>query len=178
MKIIVGLGNFGDDYAYTFHNMGFLAVECLADRLNVKISKKQCDALVGETNVDGEKVVIAQPLTYMNLSGNAVKKLLDYYKATPKDLLVIYDDIDLEKASTRKRAKGSSGTHNGMRHIIATIKTEEFARLRIGVGRPPMGMPLADFVLSTIPKADRPAFVEAFEKTADDAELFIKGKLF
>ena len=85
MKIIVGLGNFGDEYAYTFHNMGFLAVECLADRLNVKISKKQCDALVGETNVGGEKVIIAQPLTYMNLSGTAVKKLLDYYKATPKD---------------------------------------------------------------------------------------------
>ncbi len=178
MKIIVGLGNFGDDYAYTFHNMGFLAVECLADRLGVKISKKQCDALVGETNVGGEKVIIAQPLTYMNLSGNAVKKLLDYYKATPKDLLVIYDDIDLDKASTRKRVKGSAGTHNGMRNIIATIKTEEFARLRIGVGRPPMGMPLADFVLSTIPKSERPAFVEAFEKTADDAELFIKGKLF
>lgn len=178
MKIIVGLGNFGDEYAYTFHNMGFLAVECLADRLGVKISKRQCDALVGETNVGGEKVVIAQPLTYMNLSGVAVKKLLDYYKATPKDLLVIYDDIDLDRASTRKRVKGSGGTHNGMRNIIATIKTEEFARLRIGVGRPPVGMPLADFVLSNVPKGDRPAFVEAFEKTADDAELFIKGKLF
>ena len=178
MKIIVGLGNFGDEYAYTFHNMGFLAVECLADRLGVKISKKQCDALVGETNIGGQKVVIAQPLTYMNLSGVAVKKLLDYYKATPNDLLVIYDDIDLDKASIRKRAKGSAGTHNGMRNIIAQIKTEEFARLRIGVGRPPMGMPLADFVLSTIPKAERKSFADAFEKVADDAELFIAGKLF
>ena len=178
MKIIVGLGNFGDEYAYTFHNMGFLALECLADRLGVRISKKQCDSLVGETNVAGEKVVLAQPLTYMNLSGVAVKKLLDYYKASPSDLLVIYDDIDIEKATTRKRVKGSAGTHNGMRNIIAQIKTEDFARLRIGVGRPPMGMPLADFVLSTIPKSERKAFADAFEKTADDAELFIKGKLF
>ena len=178
MLIIVGLGNPGKEYENTFHNMGFKALDTLAEKMGKSIKKAECQALTCTFSRNSEKVVFAKPLTYMNLSGVAVKKLLDYYKATPNDLLVIYDDIDLDKATTRKRAKGSAGTHNGMRNIIAQIKTEEFARLRIGVGRPPIGMPLADFVLSTIPKAERKAFVDAFEKTADDAELFIAGKLF
>ncbi len=178
MKIIVGLGNFGDDYAYTFHNMGFLAIDCLAERLGVSVSKRSCEALVGETNIGGEKVILAQPLTYMNLSGNAVTKLLAYYKATAADLLVMYDDIDLPRASVRVRAKGSAGTHNGMRDIIAKIKTEEFARIRIGVGRPPQGMPLADYVLSVVPKAERKTIAEAIEKACDEAEKFLSNKLF
>ena len=124
MKIVVGLGNFGDKYAYTFHNMGYLSVELLADKLGLKFDKKECDSLVAVGYKGGEKVVLAKPLTYMNLSGVAVKQLLAKNKATPDDLIVIYDDIDLPKGTIRVRPKGSAGTHNGMRNIISEIKTE------------------------------------------------------
>ena len=178
MKIVVGLGNYGDRYAFTFHNMGFLAAECLADRWGAQINKKKCDAMICETFFSGEKVIIAQPLTYMNLSGIAVKKLLDYYKATEKDLIVLYDDIDIDRFALRVRAKGSAGTHNGMRNIIATIGTEAFARVRIGIGRPKENVPLADYVLSNIPQSERKDFAEVFEKACDEVEKFVAGKLF
>lgn len=173
MKIIVGLGNYGDKYAYTYHNMGFLAVERLADVLGFKFDKKECDSLVAIGFVKGEKVVIAKPLTYMNLSGVAVKQLLAKNKATPNDLAVIYDDIDLPKGALRCRPKGSAGTHNGMRNIISEIKTEEFMRIRIGTGRPLENVPLADYVLSDVPKADREIMYNAFCAAADKAAEFI-----
>ena len=130
MKIIVGLGNFGDKYAYNFHNMGFLAAECLADRLGWKFDKRECSASLAAGYVKGEKVIIARPLTFMNLSGQAVKQLMAKYKAGEGDIAVIYDDIDLPKGTIRVREKGSAGTHNGMRNIIAEIKTENFRRIR------------------------------------------------
>ena len=176
MKIVVGLGNFGDKYAYTFHNMGFLAVECLCDRLGWKFDKKECDSLVAVGFIKGEKTVLAKPLTYMNLSGVAVKLLLAKNKATENDLVVIYDDIDLPKGALRVREKGSAGTHNGMRNIIAEIKTENFRRIRIGTGRPPENVPLADYVLSDVPKAERPLIAKAIESAADEAEKFIGNK--
>lgn len=176
MKIVVGLGNFGDKYAYTFHNMGFLAVECLCDRLGWKFDKKECDSLVATGFIKGEKIVLAKPLTYMNLSGVAVKQLLAKNKATENDLVVIYDDIDLPKGALRVREKGSAGTHNGMRNIIAEIKTENFCRIRIGTGRPPENVPLADYVLSDVPKAERPLIAKAIEGAADEAEKFLGSK--
>lgn len=178
MKLVVGLGNYGDRYAYTFHNMGFLAVECFADKYGINLTKKMCEALVGEGFVNGEKVIIAQPLTYMNLSGNAVKALMDYYKIGVENLVVLYDDIDLPRFALRVRAKGSAGTHNGMRNIIAMLKTENFARVRIGIGRSEENVPLADYVLSVIPKKDREEFVATFEKACVEVEKFIEGKLF
>ena len=176
MKIVVGLGNFGDKYAYTFHNMGFLSIELLADRLGLKFDKKECDSLVAVGYKGGEKVVLAKPLTYMNLSGVAVKQLLAKNKATPDDLIVIYDDIDLPKGNIRVRPKGSAGTHNGMRNIIAEIKTENFRRVRIGIGKPPENVPLADYVLSDVPKAERETMYKAFENAAIEAEKFVLGE--
>ena len=137
MKIVVGLGNFGDRYAYTFHNMGFLAAECLADKLNLKFDRRECDSLIAVGYRGGEKLVIAKPLTYMNLSGVAVKQLLAKYKAEPHDLIVMFDDVDIPKGSVRVRLKGSGGTHNGMRNIIEKIATQEFPRVRIGILHPP-----------------------------------------
>ena len=177
MKIVVGLGNFGDKYAYTFHNMGFLSIEVLADKLGLKFDKKECDSLVAVGYKGGEKVVLAKPLTYMNLSGVAVKQLLAKNKATPADLLVIYDDIDLPKGNIRVRPKGSAGTHNGMRNIIAEIKTEEFRRVRIGIGKPPENVPLVDYVLSDVPKAEREIMYKAFESAAEQAEKFVLGQM-
>ncbi len=175
MKIVVGLGNYGDKYAYNHHNMGFLAVECLADKLGFKFNKKECDSLVAVGYIGGDKVVLAKPLTYMNLSGVAVKQLLGKYKASPEQLAVIYDDIDLPKGNIRVRAKGSAGTHNGMRNIISEIKTENFPRIRIGIGKPPENVPLVDYVLADVPTKDRETMFKAFDQAAEEALKFIKA---
>ncbi len=169
MKIVVGLGNFGDRYAYTFHNMGFLSVECLADKLGLKFDKRECDAEVAVGYRNGDKLVLAKPLTYMNLSGNAVKQLVGKYKASMRDVIVIFDDIDIPKGSVRVRQKGSGGTHNGMRNIIATMNTEDFPRIRVGIGPKPENVPIADYVLSNVPKAERQTLFDAFGVAADEA---------
>ena len=164
MKIVVGLGNYGDKYAYTFHNMGFLAIEALADKLGFKFKDKECDALVAVGYRGGEKVVLAKPLTYM------VKQLVKKYKADiSTDLIVIYDDVDLPKGKLRVRAKGSAGTHNGMRNIIAELGSENFARVRIGIGPIPQFVPIADYVLSEVPKAERQMLFDAFSEAGDEA---------
>ncbi len=177
MKIIAGLGNYGDKYAYTFHNMGFLTAECLADRLGLKFKKRECDSLIAEGNYKGERIIIAKPLTYMNLSGAAVKQLLRKNNCDPSSLIVIFDDIDIEKGTVRKRLSGSGGTHNGMRNIIDAIGTGEFARVRVGVGKPPEFVPLADYVLSEVPKAERQLIADAIEKAADEVLLLVEGKV-
>lgn len=177
MKIVVGLGNYGDKYAYTFHNMGFLAIEMLADKLGVKFDKRECDSLVAVGYRGGEKIVLAKPLTYMNLSGVAVKQLLAKYKATVNDLLVIFDDVDIPKGTIRFKLKGSGGTHNGMRNIISVISSEEFRRIRIGIGPVPEHVPIADYVLSDVPKAERQKLFDAFEAAATQAVDFLDGKI-
>jgi PTH1 family peptidyl-tRNA hydrolase len=178
MKIILGLGNPGDRYAYTYHNMGFLAVECLADKLKVNFKTRECDSITAKAFIGGETVVIAKPLTFMNLSGKAAKQLFKKYKATHKDLIVIYDDIDIEKGNLRIREKGSAGTHNGMRSIIAEIGTQDFFRIRIGVGRPPENFDLANYVLSEVPKSEREMFFGLLDKAAEEAlKIVISDKL-
>lgn len=167
MKLIVGLGNPGDAYAYTYHNVGWLALDVLADRLNMKLSVKECESLVGVKSAGGEKIVLAKPLTFMNLSGSAVKQLLARYKTTPADLVVVYDDIDIAKGMYRFREKGSAGTHNGMRDIIAKIGTENFARVRVGTGPVPENLPLVAYVLNTIPDADRPLVADGVKGAVD-----------
>lgn len=168
-KLIVGLGNFGDRYAYTYHNMGFLAVDCLCDRLRVKLGTKECNALTGITQSDGKKLIFAKPLTYMNLSGKAVKALAARYGTAMSDVIIIYDDIDLERGAIRVRMSGSAGTHNGMRSVIAETETQDIPRVRIGIGRPERG-DLADYVLSDVPKDQRPLLAEAIEKAADEVQ--------
>lgn len=176
MKIVVGLGNYGDEYAYTFHNMGFLTVQCLADRLGFKLNKRECSSVTAVGQYNGEKLVLALPLTYMNLSGNAVKELMGKFNAESRDLIVVFDDIDLERGNIRVRPSGSGGTHNGMRHIISRIGTTEFPRVRVGIGRPPENMPLADYVLSNVPKAERETVAAAIEKAADEVEKLLKAQ--
>ena len=175
MKIVVGLGNFGDRYAYTFHNMGFLAAECLADKLNLKFDRRECDSLIAVGYRGGEKLVIAKPLTYMNLSGVAVKQLLAKYKAEPHDLIVMFDDVDIPKGSVRVRLKGSGGTHNGMRNIIEKIATQEFPRVRIGIGPVPEHVPIAVYVLSDVPIAERQTLFDEFPLASDETIRLIDG---
>ena len=176
MYLIVGLGNPEKKYETTFHNMGFLAVGEAADKLGVKFKKKECEASVAEAFVGGEKIILARPVTYMNASGRAVKQLMAKYKASPSDLLVIYDDFDLPKGKIRIRAAGSAGTHNGMRSIIGEIGTGDFARIRIGIRDSEADIPIINYVLSEIRKEDYPLFASACLDAADAAIRFARGE--
>ena len=154
MRIIVGLGNPGKEYEKTRHNVGFRAIDELSKLLDVNVSKNKFDALIGETNKDGEKIILMKPQTYMNLSGNSVVQALDFYKIEPSDILVIYDDIDVEIGKIRIREFGSAGTHNGMKSIVNMLATEEFPRIRIGTDKPKFKMDLANYVLTPLSKEE------------------------
>lgn len=155
MKCIIGLGNIGKEYEYTRHNMGFVMVDRLAEKYNIKIDKKMKKYIYGEGNINGEKVCLVKPTTYMNLSGEAIVELMNWYKIDKEDIVVIYDDIDIPFGDVRYRLNGSAGTHNGMRNIIAMIKTEDFARIRVGIeNRNGVPIPLVDYVLQRMNKEE------------------------
>lgn len=174
MKIIAGLGNPDEKYRRTYHNLGFIAAEDAAIELGAAFKKKQCRALIAEAFVGGEKVIIAKPQTYMNLSGESIRELLSYYKADLSDLIVIYDDYDLPKGDLRIRKSGSAGTHNGMRNIVKELGSGDFARIRIGFNGGG-DMPLIDYVLSGINKDDYPLFAEATHNAGLAAADFARG---
>ena len=175
MYLIVGLGNPDKQYEKTFHNMGFIAVGDAAELLNVKFKKKECEAMVAEAFVGGEKVILARPLTYMNNSGRAVKQLMAKYKIEPQNLLVIYDDYDLPKGKIRIRASGSAGTHNGMRSIIGETGIKDFPRIRVGIKDEEVNIPIINYVLSEIRKEDYELFASALHKAGEAAVDFVKG---
>ena len=176
MKIIVGLGNPEEKYFKTFHNMGYLAVGDLAEILGVKFKKKECEALTAEANVNGEKGILARPVTYMNNSGRAVKQLLAKYKATPADLVVIYDDYDIPKGKVRIRPSGSAGTHNGMRSIISEINSPDFARIRIGIRDEEVKIPIINYVLANVKPEDYDLFISACGRAAEASLAICKGE--
>ncbi len=151
MYIIVGLGNPGKKYENTRHNIGFITVDYIADELGIKINKSKNKALVGEGSVSGQKVLLVKPQTYMNLSGEAVREIVSYYKIDLSNLIVIYDDIDIEKGAVRIRAKGSAGTHNGMRSVIYQLQDDNFPRVRIGIGKSD-DIPLVNYVVGGFTK--------------------------
>ena len=161
MKMIAGLGNPGAEYAQTKHNVGFMLVDALADRLNAPAWKEDFFSAVTEVRIGGEKVFLVKPLTYMNNSGEAVGPMLSYYKMTADDLTVVHDDMDIPAGTVRIRKKGSSGGHNGIKSIIAHVGGEDFARVRIGVGRPPAGWTVINHVLAPFLAEDAPKIREA-----------------
>ncbi len=175
MHLIVGLGNPGDKYDHTRHNAGFDVLSILADTLQIKTAKRKGNSLLMQTQIDGETVLLCKPQTYMNLSGAAVQELMAFYKLSPDQLLVIYDDIDIPPGFLRIRRGGSAGTHNGMRSILACINTGEFARLRVGIGQNPGPYELADWVLSHYRTAqERQIAFDAYHKAADAAVEWVK----
>ncbi len=176
MYLIVGLGNPEEKYAKTFHNVGFLAAGDVAEALNVKFKKKECEASVAEAFIGGEKVIIARPVTYMNASGRAVKQLMAKYKITPEELVVIYDDYDLPKGHVRIRPSGSAGTHNGMRSVIAETGITDFARIRIGIRDSEVNIPIMNYVLSEIRKEDYELFSSATHRAAEAAIALARGE--
>ena len=159
--MIAGLGNPGAEYAQTKHNVGFMLVDALADRLNAPAWKEDFFSAVTEVRIGGEKVFLVKPLTYMNNSGEAVGPMLSYYKMTADDLTVVHDDMDIPAGTVRIRKKGSSGGHNGIKSIIAHVGGENFARVRIGVGRPPAGWTVINHVLAPFLAEDAPKIREA-----------------
>lgn len=174
MIAIVGLGNPGKQYENTVHNLGFMAIDYFAEKQGLAFSKSKYFGKVAEGMIWGEKVVLLKPETFMNLSGKSVQDLVHSLKIDLSHLIVIYDDIDLDFGNLRIRAKGSAGTHNGMRDIVSKIG-ENFARLRVGAGRPEYG-DLVSYVLSKIPKERMEILQEKFETVSNALEYFIKNK--
>lgn len=175
MYLIVGLGNPGSKYAHTRHNVGFDVLDALGKKLNVSISREKNNALIGECFVAGQKVILAQPQTFMNLSGEAVMPLVNFYKIPPENLLVVYDDIDLPQGHIRIRKNGSAGTHNGMRSIVGLLGYENFPRLRVGVGQKREGYELADWVLGHYIGEEQEVADKAFALAADAIVDYIQN---
>lgn len=170
MFIIAGLGNPGKEYENTRHNAGFMVMDALADKLGADISEKKHKALCGKAVIGGEKVILMKPQTYMNSSGEALRAASDYYKVDPENVLVIYDDISLAPGQLRVRAKGSAGGHNGIKSIIAHLGTQEFPRVRVGVGEKPPRMDLADYVLGHFSQEEK-KIMESTVKEAAEAVI-------
>jgi len=168
MYIIAGLGNPGLKYAKTKHNMGFHVADVLSSRYHIDMNFKKGQAYCGQGIIEGEKVLLVKPVTYMNLSGESIASLAHFYKIdVPTELIVIYDDITLEPGNIRVRKKGSAGGHNGMKSIINLLGTEEFMRVRVGIGAKPPEMDLAAYVLSRFSKEEVPAAETGIERAAD-----------
>lgn len=177
MYLLVGLGNPGKQYEHTRHNVGFDVMDAIADKYNISMSEKKHKALYGKGMIGGQKVVLAKPQTFMNLSGESVAELLRYYKLDPEtQMIVIFDDISLAPGSIRIRKKGSAGGHNGVKNIIAMIGNQNFLRIKVGVGEKPKGWDLADHVLGHFEAEDRGKVEHAIEDAAAAAELMLRGE--
>lgn len=177
MFIIVGLGNPTRQYEGTKHNVGFDTIDYLIDEYQIPSSGAGHKALFGKGMIAGQKVIVAKPMTYMNLSGESVRELVNYYKVDPEsELIVVYDDISLAPGQIRIRKKGSAGGHNGIKNIILHTGTEGFSRVKIGVGEKPKGWDLADYVLSTFPKEDREKVEEAMDHAVEAVRMMLDGE--
>ena len=177
MFVVVGLGNPGKGYEYTLHNTGFRVIDRLSERYEIPVERKKCKALTGEGYICGKHVALCKPQTYMNLSGESVVELINWYKCRDEELVIIYDDVDLPAGKLRFRPEGSAGTHNGMRSIINLLGKSSFPRLRVGIGKPPEFLDLADYVLSQGSDLDRETINEAVNRAASAVETYIKDGL-
>ena len=175
MYLIVGLGNPGRKYEKTRHNMGFDVIDCLVEKHGVPQSGVKFNAMFGKGLIGGERVILMKPLSFMNLSGGPVREMVNFFKIDPeKELIVIYDDIDLDPGQLRIRKQGSAGGHNGMKDIIRCLGTDRFVRVKVGVGDRPQDWDLADYVLSRFSDADRKVIDEGIEQAADAVEMAVE----
>lgn len=176
MYIIAGLGNPGKEYENTRHNAGFNVIDALAEKYNIGVSEKAHKALVGKGYIEGTKVILVKPQTYMNNSGESLREITDYYKVDPEnELIVIYDDISLNVGMLRIRDKGSAGGHNGIKSIISHLGTQTFLRIKVGVGDKIPEMDLADHVLGHFSKEDKEVMKGSFDKARDAAVMLLSG---
>ena len=178
MYIIVGLGNPGKEYENTRHNAGFNSIDVLADKYNINIREAEHKALVGKGYIEGQKVILVKPQTYMNNSGEAVREITDYYKVDPEsEIIVLYDDISLPVGTLRIRDKGSAGGHNGIKSIIQHLGTQVFLRIKVGVGDKNPNMDLVNHVLGHFDKDDSAVMKESFAKAAEAAVMMLGGDI-
>ncbi|MEE8638307.1 MAG: aminoacyl-tRNA hydrolase [Candidatus Margulisiibacteriota bacterium] len=177
MYLIAGLGNPGPEYEKTRHNLGFKVIEELARRLGITSLKSKCHSFIAEAKLNEHKVIIAQPQTFMNNSGPAVRGLLEWFKLKSPDLILIYDDVDLEVGQLRLREKGGAAGHHGVESVIASVGTSNFARVRIGVGRENLTEDVTDYVLQKIPPSQRESLEEAVVFAAEAVELIVSDGL-
>lgn len=173
MKLFVGLGNPGKEYEQTRHNVGFMVMDELAKRWNLAYNQAKFNGIFASHMISGEKVILCKPLTYMNLSGECVRPLIDYYKIDIDDVVVIYDDLDLPVGKIRLRMTGSAGGHNGMKSLIQHLGTDQFKRIRIGIGRPQNGQKVTDYVLGRFTKEEEHNIQQAIMRATDACEKFV-----
>lgn len=177
MKLIVGLGNPTPQYDKTRHNVGFAVIDHLMNEYGIALDTAKHKGFYGKGRIAGESVILLKPMTYMNLSGESVVQVANYYKVAPKDIIVVYDDINLDVGRLRIREKGSAGGHNGIKNIIAHLGTDEFPRIRVGVGMKPPKMDLADYVLSRFSKEEEALMEEGYERAAKAMELMVEDEI-
>lgn len=176
MFVIVGLGNPGKKYENTRHNAGFMSIDALAEKFGINISEKKHKALCGTGVIEGNKVLLIKPQTFMNVSGESVRSVMDFYKIDPEeDMIVIYDDISLAPGNIRIRKKGSAGGHNGIKSIIAHAGTQNFMRIKVGVGEKPSGWDLADYVLGHFSEEDNQKLKDVMPDIIQAATLMVQG---
>ncbi len=177
MKVIAGLGNPGKKYENTRHNIGFAAIDYIAEKEGISITTGKHKALVGTGYMEGEKVLLVKPQTFMNLSGESLRPIMDFYKLEPEDFLIIFDDIHLDVGRLRIRRKGSAGGHNGIKSIVSHLGSMDFPRIKIGVGEKPKGYDLADYVLGHFTKGEQEILAERFDDVYDAAKLIAAGDI-
>ncbi|MBX7149335.1 aminoacyl-tRNA hydrolase [bacterium] len=177
MKLIVGLGNPGSEYAKTRHNFGFMVVDLLAETLKSSFKDSKYKAEIASAEINGEKVLLVKPQTFMNVSGEAVQPLAHFYKVAPQDILVVFDDLDLPFGRMRLAAKGGAAGHNGIKSLISHLGTQEFPRLKMGIGRPPGVMEVTDFVLSAFVKTQKKVLEELLIVGVNACTAFVKEGL-
>lgn len=174
MKLIVGLGNPGKEYEGTRHNCGFMVIDDLANKLNTEINQSKFKGLYSKVKYHGEDVILLKPQTYMNLSGESVIAAMNFFKLDQDDIIVIYDDLDMPVGKLRLRKTGSAGGHNGIKNIIAQLGTQNFYRIKVGVGAKPKGWDLADYVLGRFSSKEREVVDAAIQDAADAVEMIIE----
>ena len=176
MYLIVGLGNPEEEYSNTRHNMGFNVINKLAEEYKIDVNKNKFDALVGTGSIEGEKVILLKPQTYMNLSGKSIIQVINFYKIPLQNVFVIYDDIDIAPGLIRIRKKGSSGSHNGMKSVVAELNSEDFARIRVGIGKPENN-DMINYVIGKIPKEVQEPLEEGVLKAKQAVVEILKNGL-
>lgn len=175
MYLIVGLGNPENEYAHTRHNMGFDTINEIAKKNNININKTKFKSLYETSIIQGEKVILLKPQTFMNLSGESVREIVDFYNIEPRNIIVIYDDIDIEKGHIKIRKKGGAGSHNGMKSVVQELGTTDFPRIRVGIGQPEHKNDMINYVIGKIPEDEEKILIQGVKKAAEAVEEILKN---
>jgi len=175
ITVIAGLGNPGNKYEFTRHNVGFRTIDLISEKYGIRVNRLRHKALLGDGEINGTRVLLVKPQTFMNLSGESIREIYEWYKLPVENIIVIYDDVDLPVGTVRIRPKGSSGTHNGMKSVIYQLQSDNFPRIRIGIGKAPEGWDLADYVLGRFNDDEARIIAASIERAAEAAAMIVTG---